>query len=63
MGYRVRVPTVGDADALGRVHVRAWQAAYRDGLMPDDYRIAILLHDALGTDPGPSPALCMARSE
>jgi GNAT superfamily N-acetyltransferase len=26
---------VGDADAIGRVHVSAWQAAYR-GQMPDD---------------------------
>jgi GNAT superfamily N-acetyltransferase len=32
----VRYATVGDAPALGRVHVRAWQAAYR-GQMPDDY--------------------------
>ena len=40
-GRRVRVvirtPRVEDAEALGRVHVRAWQAAYRDGLMPDEY--------------------------
>ena len=33
----IRTPLLEDADALGRVHVRAWQAAYRDGLMPDDY--------------------------
>lgn len=33
----IREPTVGDADALGRTHVRAWQAAYRGGLMPADY--------------------------
>lgn len=33
----VREPTVADARALGRVHVRAWQAAYRGGLMPDEY--------------------------
>jgi len=32
----VRHAAVGDAPALGRVHVRAWQAAYR-GQMPDDY--------------------------
>ena len=32
----VRSATVGDAPALGRVHVRAWRAAYR-GQMPDDY--------------------------
>lgn len=32
---RVRFATVDDADAIGRVHVSAWQAAYR-GHMPDD---------------------------
>jgi ribosomal protein S18 acetylase RimI-like enzyme len=33
----VRPAAVDDADELGEVHVRAWQAAYRDGLMPDEY--------------------------
>ena len=33
----MRAPTVADADDLGRVHVRAWQTAYRGGLMPDAY--------------------------
>ena len=37
----IREPTVDDADALGRTHVRAWQAAYRGGLMPDDYLDAL----------------------
>ena len=32
----VRRATVQDAPTLGRLHVRAWQAAYR-GQMPDDY--------------------------
>jgi GNAT superfamily N-acetyltransferase len=32
----VRPATLEDAPALGRVHVRAWRAAYR-GQMPDDY--------------------------
>ena len=32
----VRPATVADAPAMGRLHVRAWQAAYR-GEMPDDY--------------------------
>ena len=31
----VRRPDVHDADDIGRVHVRAWQAAYR-GLIDDD---------------------------
>lgn len=32
----VRPATVDDADDIGRVHVRAWQAAYR-GLIDDDH--------------------------
>jgi acetyltransferase (GNAT) family protein len=32
----VRRATAADAPAIGRVHVRAWQAAYR-GQMPDGY--------------------------
>ncbi|MGH3322023.1 MAG: hypothetical protein ACRDN9_17980 [Streptosporangiaceae bacterium] len=32
----VRDAAVEDADAVGRVHVRGWQAGYR-GLMPDAY--------------------------
>ena len=37
MGAQIRVPRVEDADALGRVHVRAWQTAYAGGLLPDEY--------------------------
>ncbi len=37
MQHVIREPTVDDADALGRTHVRAWQAAYGGGIMPDDY--------------------------
>ena len=37
MALEIRTPEVGDADELGRVHVRAWQAAYTGGLMPDEY--------------------------
>ncbi len=33
---RVREAEPADAAALGRLHVRAWQAAYR-GIMPDDF--------------------------
>ena len=36
VGWDIRRPDSGDADAMGRVHVRAWQAAYRS-IMPDDY--------------------------
>jgi GNAT superfamily N-acetyltransferase len=32
----IRHAVVGDADAMGRLHVRAWQSAYR-GIMPDEY--------------------------
>ena len=32
----IRPMTVADTSAVGDVHVRAWQAAYR-GAMPDDY--------------------------
>jgi RimJ/RimL family protein N-acetyltransferase len=32
----VRTARIPDASAMGRVHARAWQAAYR-GQMPDDY--------------------------
>lgn len=34
--YVVRSARVEDAEAMGLIHVRAWQAAYR-GVMPDDY--------------------------
>lgn len=33
----MREPVEGDAAAIATVHVRAWQAAYRGGLMPDEY--------------------------
>lgn len=33
----VRDADVADAGGIARVHVRAWQAAYRGGLMPDEY--------------------------
>ena len=39
------MPTVEDADALGRVHARAWQAAYRGGLMPDAHLDAFTEQD------------------
>jgi ribosomal protein S18 acetylase RimI-like enzyme len=36
----VRRPGVEDAAAMGALHVRAWQAAYR-GVMPDEYLDAL----------------------
>lgn len=35
MGVTIRPASIHDADAVGEVHVRAWQSAYR-GVMPDD---------------------------
>ena len=32
----IRAATIADADAMGTIHVRAWQNAYR-GVMPDAY--------------------------
>jgi GNAT superfamily N-acetyltransferase len=36
MDWAVRPARPEDSEALGRVHIAAWQAAYR-GLMPDDF--------------------------
>ena len=40
MTGEVRPARADDVDDLGRVHVRAWQGAYR-GVMPDDYLDAL----------------------
>jgi ribosomal protein S18 acetylase RimI-like enzyme len=45
VAYRVRVATIEDAQAVGRVHVRAWLAAYRGGLMPDSYLDGLSVED------------------
>ncbi|MGI8794571.1 MAG: GNAT family N-acetyltransferase [Acidimicrobiales bacterium] len=44
---RIRQPTVDDADVMGRVHVRAWQAAYR-GVMPEEYLDGLRAEDRAG---------------
>ena len=36
MVVSIRTAGVDDADAVGEIHVRAWQSAYR-GMIPDDY--------------------------
>jgi ribosomal protein S18 acetylase RimI-like enzyme len=41
----IREPTLADADALGEIHVKAWQAAYRGGLMPDSYLDALSIEE------------------
>lgn len=58
----MRTPTPADADDLGRVHVRAWQAAYRGGLMPDEYLDALsesaratMWRQSLENEPRPRP--------
>ena len=37
MGHVIRSAAPRDAVGLGRVHVRAWRAAYGGGLMPEEY--------------------------
>jgi ribosomal protein S18 acetylase RimI-like enzyme len=62
-GPLVRPAVAADAPAVGRVHVRAWQRAYRGGLLPDD-ELDALDADAraerwalvLGGDPPPRSA-------
>jgi GNAT superfamily N-acetyltransferase len=57
----IRTPTIADADDLGEIHVEAWQAAYRRGLMPDAYLDALTVEARarvwralLAGDPGPA---------
>ncbi|MGI9643743.1 MAG: GNAT family N-acetyltransferase [Ilumatobacteraceae bacterium] len=45
MGHRVRSAAITDADELGAAHVAAWEAAYRGGLMPDDYLDGMSVED------------------
>ena len=44
MPFTIRRAAVEDADAIGAVHVRAWQAAYR-GVMPDKYLDGLRVQD------------------
>jgi ribosomal protein S18 acetylase RimI-like enzyme len=69
VAYRVRLATIDDAAALGRVHVRAWQAASRGGLMPDSYLDALsvqgrtaLWRQRLGEGP-PAPSTCLVAED
>jgi GNAT superfamily N-acetyltransferase len=64
----VRPAAVPDAPAMGRVHVRAWQAAYR-GHMPDDYLDGLRAEEraahwerALGRDDLPGAILVAERA-
>lgn len=45
MEYTIRSAELRDADDLGRIHVRAWRAAYGGGLMPDDYLDGLSISD------------------
>ena len=40
MDWTVRPAVVGDSEAMGRVHIAAWQGAYRE-LMPDEFLDAL----------------------
>ena len=46
-GPAVREATVDDAEAIGSIHVRAWQAIYR-GVMPDEYLDGLRAEDRAG---------------
>ncbi len=66
----IREPAPEDAGVLGEIHVRAWQAAYRGGLMPDDYLDGLSADDraetwrgALGRDPRPRSFRLVAEAD
>jgi ribosomal protein S18 acetylase RimI-like enzyme len=46
--YVVREAVASDAEALGAVHVRAWQQGYRGGLMPDEFLEALSAEERAG---------------
>ena len=61
---------MADADGLGSVHVRAWLAAYRGGLMPDDYLDALsederaaMWRQSLEGEPRPRSARLVAATD
>lgn len=67
---QMRTPVPDDASTLGAIHVRAWQAAYRGGLMPDDYLDNLSVDDrtrmwaeALQREPRPRSARLVAVDE
>lgn len=66
----VRDAVIADADVLGRIHVHAWQAAYRGGLVPDDHLDALSVEEragiwrqALATEPRPRCARLVAETD
>ena len=70
VAYVVRTPQREDAAALGVLHVAAWQAAYRNGLMPDEYLDSLSADDraetwlqALETEPRPRHRRYVADDE
>jgi hypothetical protein len=65
----IRRPEPRDADHLGSVHIRARQAAYRGGLMPDDYLEGLsaidrasMWRDALGNELRPRRTRLVAEA-
>jgi ribosomal protein S18 acetylase RimI-like enzyme len=67
---RIREPRQPDAGAMGALHVRAWQRAYRGGLMPDAYldqlsveeRVAMWT-EALAREPRPRSTRYVAEAD
>jgi ribosomal protein S18 acetylase RimI-like enzyme len=62
----VRDANPDDAEAMGEIHVRAWQAAYR-GVMPDDYLDGLdaadrarLWREGIARRPEPPPLVAVA---
>jgi ribosomal protein S18 acetylase RimI-like enzyme len=67
---QIREPQPADARGLARVHVRAWQRAYRAGLMPDRYLDELSVNDrtswwqdVLARPLGPRAARFLAEDE
>ena len=65
----VRHATAADADAIGRVQVETWRAAYR-GLMPDEAIEAFdvesrqrMWREALSNERRPGSAICVAEAD
>jgi ribosomal protein S18 acetylase RimI-like enzyme len=66
----VRKARRDDAADIGAVHVRAWQHAYRGGLMPDAYLDSLSIEErsaqwdqALGREPRPRSARLVAEDD
>lgn len=67
-GLLIRYAVLDDADAIGRLHVRAWQNAYR-GVMPDEYLDSLQADDRIEmwrgiiSQPDQSPLLVAVEAD